>query len=99
MALVESHPLAFQIEEFIYNLRDHLLALNLAAGTTWQPDPLQPGGAGWVLPDRNTIPHDVAFFQKMRGLDRCWSSAAGSEERNIMWDGVAVRQPTPARQV
>src|SRR5882757_6094178 len=29
MALVESHPLAFQIEEFIYNLRDHLLALNL----------------------------------------------------------------------
>ena len=22
----------------------------------------------WVLPDRNTIPHDVAFFQKLRKL-------------------------------
>src|SRR5258708_32326189 len=29
MALVESHPLAFQIEEFAYNLRDHLIGLNL----------------------------------------------------------------------
>jgi len=29
MALVESHPLAFQLEEFVYNLRDHLVALNL----------------------------------------------------------------------
>ncbi|MGI8996787.1 MAG: hypothetical protein ACR2GW_08980, partial [Pyrinomonadaceae bacterium] len=29
MALVESHPLAFQMEEFIYHLRDHLLGLNL----------------------------------------------------------------------
>src|SRR5947207_9833270 len=25
MALVESHPLAFQIEEFLYNLREHIL--------------------------------------------------------------------------
>jgi malate synthase len=23
---------------------------------------------GWVLPDRNTIPHDVAFFQNLRDL-------------------------------
>ena len=29
MALVESHPLAYQMEEFAYNLRDHILALNL----------------------------------------------------------------------
>src|SRR5439155_17313697 len=29
MALVESHPLAFQMEEFVYNLRDHILGLNL----------------------------------------------------------------------
>ncbi len=29
MALVESHPLAFQMEEFLYNLRDHILGLNL----------------------------------------------------------------------
>ena len=29
MALVESHPFAYQIEEFAYTLRDHLLGLNL----------------------------------------------------------------------
>lgn len=69
MALVESHPLAFQLEEFAYNLRDHLMGLNLGR---WDymaslihfnlDDP------NWVLPDRNTIPHDVAFFQHLRTL-------------------------------
>src|SRR5207253_818232 len=29
MALVESHPLAFQMEEFAWNLRDHIVGLNL----------------------------------------------------------------------
>src|SRR5579864_2909983 len=69
MALVESHPLAFQMEEFAYNLRDHIIGLNLGR---WDymaslihfnlndPD--------WVLPDRNTIPHDVPFFQNLREL-------------------------------
>ncbi len=67
MALVEAHPLAYQMEEFIYNLRDHILGLNLGR---WDymaslihfnlQDP------NWVLPDRNTIPHDVPFFQKLR---------------------------------
>jgi malate synthase len=69
MALVESHPLAFQMEEFIYNLRDHIIGLNLGR---WDymaslihfnlDDP------DWVLPDRNTIPHNVAFFQNLREL-------------------------------
>lgn len=69
MALVESHPLVFQMEEFIYNLRDHLMGLNLGR---WDymaslihfnlQDPR------WVLPDRNTIPHDVPFFQNLRVL-------------------------------
>src|SRR5881275_2984843 len=69
MALVESHPIAFQLEEFVYNLRDHLLALNLGR---WDymaslihfnlADP------EWILPDRNTIPHDVPFFQNLREL-------------------------------
>ena len=69
MALVESHPLAFEIEEFLYNLRHHILGLNLGR---WDymaslihfnlEDP------DWVLPDRNTIPHDVAFFQNLREL-------------------------------
>jgi malate synthase len=69
MALVESHPLAFQMEEFAYNLRDHILGLDLGR---WDymaslihfnlDDP------DWVLPDRNTIPHDVPFFQNLREL-------------------------------
>lgn len=67
MALVESHPLAHQMEEFSYHLRDHLLALNLGRWDYMASlihfnlhDPR------WVLPDRNTIPHDVAFFQNLR---------------------------------
>jgi malate synthase len=69
MALVESHSLAFQMEEFAYNLRDHIIGLNLGR---WDymaslihfnlDDP------DWVLPDRNTIPHNVAFFQNLREL-------------------------------
>jgi malate synthase len=67
MALVEAFPFAYEIEEFAYHLRDHLLGLNLGR---WDymaslidynlEDP------NWVLPDRNTIPHDVAFFQNLR---------------------------------
>jgi malate synthase len=69
MALCEAHPFAFQLEEFAYNLREHLLGINLGR---WDymaslihfnfDDP------AWVLPDRNTIPHDVAFFQNLRTL-------------------------------
>jgi malate synthase len=69
MALVESHPMAFQMEEFAWNLREHILGLNLGR---WDymaslihfnlTDPK------WVLPDRNTIPHNVAFFQNLREL-------------------------------
>jgi malate synthase len=69
MALVESHPIAYQMEEFIYNLRDHIVGLNLGR---WDymaslihfnfEDP------EWLLPDRNTIPHDVPFFQNLREL-------------------------------
>jgi malate synthase len=67
MALIEAFPFAYQIEEFAYHLRDHLLGLNLGR---WDymaslihfnlDDPT------WVLPDRNTIPHDVGFFQNLR---------------------------------
>jgi malate synthase len=57
------------MEEFIYNLRDHIIGLNLGR---WDymaslihfnlEDP------EWILPDRNTIPHDVPFFQNLREL-------------------------------
>ncbi len=69
MALVEAHPLAYQMEEFLFNLREHCLGLNLGR---WDymaslidfmlEDP------NWILPDRNTIPHDVPFFQNFRTL-------------------------------
>lgn len=69
MALVEAHPLAFQTEEFIYNLRDYIVGLNLGRWDYMASlihfnlhDP------NWVLPDRNTIPSDVPFFQNLRGL-------------------------------
>ena len=84
MALVESHPLAFQMEEFVYNLRDHILGLNLGR---WDymaslihfnlndPD--------WVLPDRNTIPHTCLSSRTCANSYRrfatsavCWPSAA-----------------------
>lgn len=69
MALVESHPLAYEMEEFLYNLREHLLGLNLgrwdymASLIHFNLENLE-----WVLPDRNTIPHDVPFFQRLREL-------------------------------
>ncbi|MBV9481313.1 MAG: hypothetical protein JO249_11250 [Acidobacteria bacterium] len=69
MALVESHPLAFQMEEFLYNLRDHILGLavgrrdymaSLIHFNLYDPD--------WVLPDRNTIAHDVPFLKNLEDL-------------------------------
>src|SRR5882757_3316225 len=69
MALVESHPLAFQMEEFAWNLREHILGLNLGR---WDYMAslihFNLENPEWVLPDRNTIPHNVAFFQNLREL-------------------------------
>lgn len=69
MALVESHPLAYEMEEFLFHLREHIVGLNLgrwdymASLIHWNL--MEPE---WVLPDRNTIPHDVPFFQRLRHL-------------------------------
>mgnify|MGYP001160555680 CR=1 FL=1 len=69
MALVEAHPFAYQLEEFIYNLRGHILGLNLGRwdymASLIHFDLERPE---WVLPDRNTIPSDVEFFQNLREL-------------------------------
>jgi malate synthase len=69
MALVESHPLAFEMEEFLFHLREYIVGLNLGRWDYMASlihfnlrDP------AWVLPDRNTIPHDVPFFQNLRAL-------------------------------
>src|SRR5882724_4950887 len=69
MALVEAHPLAFQMEEFAWNLREHILGLNLGR---WDYMAslihFNLENREWVLPDRNTIPHNVDFFQNLRTL-------------------------------
>jgi malate synthase len=69
MALVESHPLAYQMEEFAWNLREHILGLNLGR---WDYMAslihFNLANPEWVLPDRNTIPHNMAFFQSLRNL-------------------------------
>jgi malate synthase len=60
-------PAAYQIEEILHAARRHVVGLNLGR---WDymaslidyklADP------GWILPDRNTIPHDIPFFQNVR---------------------------------
>ena len=69
MALIESHPIAYEIEEFLFNLRDYIVGLNLGR---WDYMAslihYNLGDPGWLLPDRNTIPFDVPFFQRVRTL-------------------------------
>ena len=69
MALVEAHPLAYQMEEFAWNLRDHIVGLDLGR---WDYMAslihFNFENPEWVLPDRNTIPHNVAFFQNLREI-------------------------------
>ena len=69
MALVESHPLAFQMEEFLYNLRHHILGLNLGRWdymaslidfNLTDPD--------WVLPD-------VGGCRRFATSAACWRLA------------------------
>ncbi len=69
MALIESHPLAHEMEEFIYHLRGSIIGLNLGR---WDYMAslihFNLNDSEWVLPDRNTIPHDISFFQNVRRL-------------------------------
>lgn len=69
MALVESHPFPYQMEEFAYILREHIMGLNLGR---WDYMAslihFNLNNPAWVLPDRNTIPSDVPFFQRVREL-------------------------------
>lgn len=69
MALIESHPMAYQMEEFLCTMREHIVGLNLGR---WDYMAslihFNLADRRWVLPDRNTIPHDVAFFQNLRVL-------------------------------
>ena len=81
MALVESHPLAYQMEEFLYHLRDHILGLNLGR---WDymaslihftlADP------AWVLPDRNT--HSARRAVLPARCATCWPTSATGAARS-----------------
>jgi len=69
MALIEAHPIAYEMEEFLFNLREYILGLNLGRWDYMASlahfnlhDP------NWILPDRNSIPFDVPFFQNLRVL-------------------------------
>ncbi len=74
MFLIESLPAAYQVEEILFAARRHAIGLNLGR---WDymasllsfklADP------DWILPDRNTIPHDIPFFQNIRKrlVDAC----------------------------
>jgi malate synthase len=69
MALVESHPLAHEMEEFLHPLRDHILGLSFERWDyTASLIHFNFENPDWVLPDRNTIPHDVPFLQRVRLL-------------------------------
>lgn len=67
MALVESHPIAYEVEEFAYKLQPYLVGLNLgrwdymASLIDFMYDK-----TGWIFPDRNEVPPDVPFFQNLR---------------------------------
>src|SRR6266403_224187 len=68
-SLFDVAMVAFQMEEFAWNLRDHILGLDLGR---WDYMAslihFNLENPEWVLPDRNTIPHNVAFFQNLRNL-------------------------------
>ena len=79
MALVESHPIAYEMEEFLYNLRDYIFGLNLGRWD-YMASLIHfnfERSATGCLPDRNTIPIDVPFFQHVRTLlpEICTSTA------------------------
>ena len=67
MFLIESLPAAYQAEEILYEARKHVIGLNLGR---WDYMAsllhFKLADASWILPDRNTIPHDIPFFQNIR---------------------------------
>lgn len=65
MALVESFPLAYQMEEFASNLHGYLVGFNLGRWD-YMASYIDFNYADTLFPDRNTIPTDVGFFQNLR---------------------------------
>ena len=64
-----SIPIAYEMEEFLFNLRDYILGIeSRSLGLHGEPRSFQLNDPNWLLPDRNTIPFDVPFFQNLRTL-------------------------------
>jgi malate synthase len=67
MPTVESYPLPFELEEFLYNLREHAVGLSfgrrnyLASSLHYNFS-----NPAWLLPDRDKIPFDAGFLQRTR---------------------------------
>jgi malate synthase len=69
MALLESHPIAYEMEEFLFNLREYIVGLNLGRRDyTASVIHFNLADPAWLLPDRNTIPLDVPFIERVRAL-------------------------------
>jgi len=60
--------LLFRWKSCLESSRSHRGPESGPLGLHGQPDPFQSRNPEWVLPDRNTIPHNVAFFQNLRNL-------------------------------
>ncbi|MBI3553737.1 MAG: isocitrate lyase/phosphoenolpyruvate mutase family protein [Elusimicrobia bacterium] len=67
MFLIESLPAAYQAEEILHAARRHIIGLNLGRWDYMASlIDFKLGDPKWILPDRNTIPHDIPFFQNIR---------------------------------
>ena len=70
MALVESHPIAYEMEEFLYNLRDYILGLeSRALGLHGELDPFQVRRPE-MAPARSQH-HSVRRRRSFRTCERC----------------------------
>jgi malate synthase len=65
MALVESHSLAYEIEDFATTLQPYLVGLNLGRWD-YMASFIDHNYNDILFPDRNSIPTDVGFFQNLR---------------------------------
>lgn len=67
MALVESHPLAYEMEEFVLQLKENIVGLNLGRWDYMASlIDYNYNRPEWLFPDRNSIPTEIPFFQNLR---------------------------------
>lgn len=69
VGLVEAHPLAFQLDQFIWNLRERIIGLSFGRWDYMASliDHLRKDPS-WVLPDLNSISDDIAVTRVVQEL-------------------------------